>query len=163
LFLFQKSSPWQARWIKAKAHDGHNGEGGPSGGPLEPVEEVRVLAYDEAPASPEPGKGKHPTKGDVSLVVLRWDGTCATLAARDTATSPPATPKHAPVRYSEVDSSVQRSLLRDPDIKSKVELRDKACSNAESSDCQVAEQALSSLIVSKIRRGLKLSMPDVRP
>ncbi|MGC4063722.1 MAG: hypothetical protein QM784_03590 [Polyangiaceae bacterium] len=162
LFLFQKSSPWQARWIKAKDHDGHNGEGGPSGGPLEPVEEVRVMAYDETPAA-EQGKGKNAPKTNVSLVVLRWDGTCATIAARDTATAPPATPKHAVVRYSDLDASVQRSLSRDPDIKSKIDQREKTCTSATSPECQSVERELSSLIVNKIRRGLKLSMPDFRP
>ena len=164
LFLFQQKSPWQRRWVKAKGLEGKNGEGGPSGGELAYAEEVLLMAYDEPAPDTDAAKGKSKhKKADADIVVLRWDGTCASVKASDTATFQPGAQKHAIVDYTAIDSSVQRSLLRDTDIEGAVKQRQGACAAGASAECDKAHQDLSSLIVTKIRRGTKLSMPDNRP
>lgn len=152
LFLFQQKSPWQRRWIKAK------------GGALQFAEEVLLMAYEVPGKSEtvEAGKTKG-KKADAELVVLRWDGSCASLKASETVTFQPGAQKHAKVDYEALDTSVQRSLLRDPDLEGAVKQWEVACDGGASSECDKAHETLSSLIVTKVRRGLKLSMPDARP
>lgn len=164
LYLFQKSSPWQHRWVKAKGLDGQNGEGGPSGGELQFAEEVLVMAHD-VPATEGVG-AKNKTKGkqpEASLVVLRWDGTCSSIQASKAVTYQPGAQKNALVDYTKLDPAVQRSLLRDPDFEKSVTVWQKACEGGASSECEKSHQALSTLMVNKIRRGTKLGMPEERP
>jgi hypothetical protein len=166
LYLFQKASPWQHRWVKAKGLDGANGEGGPSGGELLFAEEVVVMAYDEPTAENADAKRKGAGKGkkaETSLVALRWDGTCATVKASEAVTFQPGAQKNALVDYTKLDFSVQRSLLRDAELEKGVAARQKACEGGASAACDSAHQALSALIVSRIRRGTKIGMPDERP
>ncbi len=167
LFLFQQKSPWQRRWVNAKAGlPAKNGEGGPAGGALEYAEELLVLAMDEAEqsASVHAGKkAKAAKKPDQVILALRWDGTCVSLKGSEAVTTMPGNPRHPPVNWSKLDLFVQRSLLRDASILRDANARDKACTEKGSPECQKAEQTLSNGIVTGIRRGVKLSMPEQRP
>ena len=162
LYLFQKSSPWQRRWVKINGLDGRNGEGGPSGGALQHAEEVLLMAYEEPPIEAS-GKASKSKKPDADIVVLRWDGTCASVKSSDAVTFQPAAQKHARVNYEKLDLSIQRSLLRDTEIDKGITERKSACEGGASENCEKADQTLSNLIVTKVRRGTKLSMPDQRP
>lgn len=167
LFLFQKQSPWQRRWVNAKAGlPAKNAEGGPAGGALEHGEELLVMAVDEpveSQGAESSKKAKKAKKPDPDVLVLRWDGSCATLKASEAVTYLPGNPKHPAVDWAKLDLSVQRSLLRDFEIRRGAEAQQKACTDKSSPDCQKAELALSNTLVNRIRGGVKLSMPEQRP
>jgi hypothetical protein len=186
LFLFQKQSPWQRRWVNVKTGlAAHNGEGGPEGGALQYAEELLIMAVDApAEAAAVTASDKQPKvakqsdraktsrsgkardaakKTDQSLLLLRWDGTCASLKESETVMVQPAIPKNPPVDWSKLDLSVKRSLLRDSELGRDAEACDKACGSAASLDCRKAQELLSTSIVKGIRRGIKLSMPEQRP
>lgn len=167
LFLFQQKSPWQRRWVSVKAGlPANNGQGGPAGGALEHAEELLVLAIDEPAESASVGAGKKakaPKKPDPDILALRWDGTCVSLKGSEAAATIPGNPRHPPVDWSQLDLFVRRSLLRDASIQRDATARDKACTEKGSPECQKAEQTLSNGIVTGIRRGVKLSMPEQRP
>lgn len=169
LFLFQKQSPWERRWVKSnQGHPAINGEGGPTGEALLPSEEVLVLAVTE-PADTtanesSPKKSTKPKKPDPEILALRWDGTCASLKASALTTRAPQNPTHPIINFSKLDPFVQSSLTRDSKIASEAAARDKACtSDAASSDCEMSEEMLSNSVVKAVRRGTKLSMPEERP
>lgn len=176
LYLFQKSSPWQRRWIKARGISAQAPGGKSGSGELQFAEEVLLMSLEESTspnatpdATPDAKNSKsraHKTaakQADAALIVLRWDGTCVEVPASSTATFQPGAQKHAPVNYEALDLSVQRSLLRDADIEKALAARKSACDGGASTACDEADQALSGLIVVKVRRGTKLSMPDSRP
>jgi hypothetical protein len=166
LFLFQKQSPWQRRWVNAKAGlPARNSEGGPAGGALVHGEELLVMAESEAAeASASTPRGKKSAKKpEPDILALRWDGTCVSLKGAETVTRMPAAPKNAAVEWAKLDPFVQRSLVREAALERDVAERDKACTSGASPDCQKAEQTLSISIVMHVRRGTKLSMPEQRP
>ena len=165
LFLFQKQSPWQRRWVSVKAGlPARNSEGGPAGAPLVHAEELLVVAVDEpsSVADSEPKRSGSKRK-DPELLALRWDGTCVSLRGSEAVTFLPGAPKHAPVDWSKLDPFVQRSLLREAEVERAFAVREQACSAKDSAECEKAERALSNAIVAQIRRGAKLSMPEQRP
>lgn len=167
LFMFQKQSPWQRRWVNAKAGlPAKNAEGGPAGGAIEHAEELLVVAVDEpAPPTPTDSRKKNTSakKPDPDILALRWDGTCASLKGSEVATYLPGDPTHPFVDWTKLDLFVQRSLLREAEIQRAVAARDKACADKGSVDCHKSEHALSNALVNHIRRGQKLSMPEHRP
>lgn len=167
LFMFQKQSPWERRWVKSnQGHPAINTEGGPAGDALLPNEEVLVLAVTESGATPaesSPKKGKG-AKSDPEILALRWDGTCGALKSSALTTRPPSNPTHPIVQWGKLDPFIQRSLLRESTISRDASMRDKACANDQSSsDCEMSEEILSNSVVKQVRRGAKLSMPEERP
>lgn len=168
LFLFQKQTPWQRRWVKPKEGvPARNGEGGPTGGALVHGEEVLVMAVDEpvsaAVEASSSRRSKSAKKPDPDILALRWDGTCVSLKGSEAVTHLPGKPKNPQVDWTKLDLFVQRSLAREAEIRRGVEAREQACAAATSADCQKAEEALSNSIVASVRRGAKLSMPEQRP
>jgi hypothetical protein len=164
LFLFQKQSPWQRRWVNAKAGlPAKNAEGGPAGGALPHAEELLVMAVDEPAATNVDKKVKAAKKPEPDVLALRWDGTCVSLKGSDAVTYQAGNPKHPFVDWTKLDLFVQRSLLRDTEIQRDVSTQEKACTEKPSPECQKSVEALSNTIVTRIRRGVKLSMPEQRP
>lgn len=169
LFLFQKQSPWERRWVKSnQGHPAINAEGGPAGEALLPSEEVLVLAVAEPAEASAADSGAKKTakakKPDPEILALRWDGSCASLKASALTTRAPQQPTHPIVQFSKLDPFVQRSLTRDSKLASEAAGRDKACANdAASSDCEMSDEMLSNSVVKAVRRGTKLSMPEERP
>lgn len=171
LYLFQKQTPWQRRWVKPKeGHPAINTEGGPAGGALLYGEELLVVAATEpagaaaeAPGGKKGKKGKKPPKPDPEILALRWDGTCASLKASYLTSTPSKSSTHPLVRWGDIDLSVQRSLLREPAIAQEVKSWEKACIQIATAECELAKEMLSNSIVNHVRRGTKLSTPDKRP
>lgn len=169
LFLFQKQSPWERRWVKSnQGHPAINAEGGPTGEALLPSEEVLVLAVTDPAettvAEPAPKTSSKAKKPDPEILALRWDGSCASLKASALTTRAPQNPTHPIVHFNKLDPFVQRSLARESKLASEAAARDKACANdAASSDCEMSDEMLSNSVVKAVRRGTKLSMPEERP
>lgn len=168
LYLFQKQTPWQRRWVKLKeGHPAINAEGGPAGKALLFGEELLVMAITEpagsAAEAPAGKRGKKAKKPDPEVLALRWDGTCASLKASNLTNKQPKSWTHPLVRWGDIDLSVQRSLLREPAIAQEVKGWEKACIHIATSECEIANEMLSNSIVNHVRRGTKLSTPDKRP
>ncbi len=157
LYLFQKSTPWVRVWTKGRDLVALNAFGGPTGEALRPNEELLLLARrDSEVASTD--------KGVLRSDYLRWDGSCVTLAKKDVASAPLATPRHASVHVEALEPSLVRALMRDDKIRAAAEERDQKCvASADDPDCVKAREAVESRAVGAIHGGLKLPMPQKRP
>src|SRR4029077_14640445 len=74
-------------------------------------EEVILLTH-----SGGPGPGEMQVSGMGGYEVLRWDGTCATLAAEEVALRAPNALRHAPFEWGWIDANIQKVLLENEGI-----------------------------------------------
>jgi hypothetical protein len=99
--------------------------------------------------------------------VLRWDGTCATLADGELALRAPITPRHASFAWQYIDTSIQEALLANQSIDLARKAQRKHCQGASfgrrSASCIEADAKLNERIVLAVRTGMHLPAPDRIP
>jgi hypothetical protein len=161
--LFEKSSPFTRGYIRVKSMHPVNTLGGPSGTTdLTFGEEVLILTRTGGG-----GPGGMQMSGMGGYDVLRWDGTCATLADGELARYAPITPRHAPFAWQYIDTNIQEALLENQGIDLARKAQRKHCQGASfgtrSASCVEADAKLNERIVLAVRTGMSLPAPDRLP
>lgn len=162
LLLMSKESPFTRMYLRGET-DGWNADGGAS-------TRARLLFDEEILVL----KRRGPATGGIvvgssggSYLVLRWDGNCFTLEDGELTTKRPPSPKHGPLPFRFYSETTKHALLERPKILAAYQARGKECKGATSGDvsksCERADAALSAVIVSEVRGGLAIPMPDVLP
>jgi hypothetical protein len=162
LAMFEKSSPWQRKWVNVGTLEAVNAFGGSaSGGPLTFGEEVVLLRSQQAG-----GQGMQVSGGE-DIEVLRWNGTCVTVRQSELVEYVPGLPKHAPIVWNYLDEPTQDALLTKKNIQSAREQQRRECKGSSKRDvspsCDKASNALDGAIVIAVRKGMTLPMPEKRP
>jgi len=162
LAMFEKSSPWQRKWVNVAALEAVNAFGGSaSGGPLTFGEEVVLLRSQQA------GSQGMQMSGGEDVEVLRWNGTCVTVRQSELVEYVPGLPKHAPMVWNYLDEPTQDALLAKKNIANAREQQRRECRGSSKRDvsasCEKASSALDSAIVIAVRKGMALPTPEKRP
>jgi hypothetical protein len=155
IVLFEKRARWTRGYIRMKEVDAVNTLGGPAGeNKLVFAEEVIILSYRSG------ASGGMAVSGAGSYDVLRWDGTCATLADHELVTWVPATPQNAPITWKYLDESIQQALLQNSRVRAARDEHRRECRGASvgtlSESCERAVKKLNESIVTTVRAGLTL-------
>jgi predicted small lipoprotein YifL len=161
MVMFEKSSPWTRGYMRAKT-EAHNASGGLSGeGFLIPGEEVIILRVRQLP------EGGMQVSGAGGWDVLRWDGTCATVASGEMGLEPFGELKAAKVTYRFIDDSIREALRADDAVTEAYRNRRKHCRGATmgevSAACETWDAKLAAAVVSAVRNGIDLPDPDKLP
>jgi hypothetical protein len=158
VYLFQKSLPWEKRYLTRKTEAVNASGGATREGWLEFDEEVLILKLRKAPAG-----GMQVSGASESYDALRWDGSCVTLSGEEVTASVPPAPKSAFVTWRFLDDNIQEALKEDEKIRDVYRLRTKECKGQNqgevSKGCVKADKQLSELVVGWVRRGGKLPPP----
>jgi len=162
LAMFEKSSPWQRKWVNVAALEAVNAFGGSaSGGPLTFGEEVVLLRSQQA------GSQGMQMSGGEDVEVLRWNGTCVTVRQSELVEYVPGLPKHAPIVWNYLDEPTQDALLSKQNIANAREQQRRECRGSSKRDvspsCEKASSALDGAIVVAVRKGMTLPTPEKRP
>lgn len=161
--LFEKGSPYSRGYVRARTVQAVNTLGGPSSdAPLRFDEEVVILTQ-----SAPPGADAMQVSGMGGYEVLRWDGTCATLAGGELTRKKPPRPGHAPFEWQLLDTGLQEALLATPEVKGARSNHKKQCKGASfgrrTPECAAAEDTLQDTIVRVVRSGVALPPPERMP
>jgi hypothetical protein len=161
--LFEKSSPFSRGYVRSREVKSVNTQGGPASDiALRFGEEVVILTHTGGP-----GANEMQVSGMGGYDVLRWDGTCATLADEELALRPPVAPRHAPFAWRYIDGNIQAALLTEPSIEAARKLHRKHCHGISlgriSAACVKAEAELNDSITTAVRTGIALPTPERMP
>jgi hypothetical protein len=161
--LFEKSSPFSRGYVRSRRIKAVNTLGGPaSDADLSFGEEVLILTHSGGPRA-----GEMQVSGMGGYEVLRWDGTCATVAEEELALRAPTAPRHAPFEWQWIDENIQKALLADEAIGEARRRHRKHCHGVtlgqRSAACIDAEAQLGERIVVALRSGMSLPVPDRMP
>jgi hypothetical protein len=163
IHLFEKSSPYSRGYVTRRDIQAVNTLGGPSSDvTLNVGEEVLILSH-----SGGPGAGEMQVSGMGGYDVLRWDGTCATLADGELALRPPQRPRHGPLDWRYIDTNIQKALLENAIIGEARREQRKHCHGVTvgrvSAACAKADARFYELLVATVRAGIELPEPERLP
>jgi hypothetical protein len=163
LVMFSGGTPWTRAYVAVREIDPVNAFGGMAGGdPLVLDEEVIVLFARSS------NLGGMQVSGTGSYQVLRWNGTCATLAEGELRTQRPGRPKYAKVTWRYLEAAMREALRKDQRIVDAYRARRKECKGATmgtvSDKCEKYDKQLTELIVEVVRSGsIDLPTPQKLP
>jgi len=164
--MFNRSAPWQHAYVRVKDVMPFNSLGGPSAHMrLDFLEEVLLLRERQ------PKKQQQQMMildAPVSYDVLRFDGTCATLAEDEFMTKKPLIrPHYAPVIWQQIDTRVRLALAENPKISEAAEVQNSACQGTflagGGETCRDATQGLTRAIMTVLSEGVALPLPSKLP
>lgn len=158
LALFQKETPFTRGYLSREV-DGWNASGGGSSREKVPFdEEVLVLRVRAVP------KGAMQMSGQGGFDVLRWDGSCISLATEEMTQKKPPRARHAAIPFRYLGEKTQLALLANEKVKTTYEARRKECKGVTSGEvsakCEKLDKELSSVIVDFVRGGGAVPRPD---
>jgi hypothetical protein len=160
LVMFRKGTPWVRRYVKQQEVEPRNTAGGPSSdAKLVAGEEVILLKRHG-------GGGGVEVSGSTDYDSLRWDGSCASLSDLELSVHPSGVTKNAPIVWKFLESGMQQALEQDPSIGKARDSWGKACGGKAAGAGRACEQAnrnLNSAIVSAVRSGMDLPVPERIP
>ena len=160
LKMFGKESPWTRRWLRGDV-EAWNASGG--------LSSTEKLVFDEevlVMSRRVQNKGAMQVSGSGGgYDVLRWDGSCASLADGEITSRAPPRSKHAKIPWRNLGEPVRRALLADPKILERDEERRKQCKGLGdvSKPCVKAEAQLTTAIVDYVRKGGAVPDPERAP
>ncbi len=162
LYLFGNGLPFTRGYLTRKTQ-AWNAEGGASDNTfLEFDEEVLLLVERSADTG-----GMQVSGAGGSYEALRWNGSCVTLAKEEVTLDKPPAPKVAKVEWRFLDDNIQAALREDATINKAVSTRRNECKGAVSGDvslaCVKADDRLTDVLVSYLRKGGKLPVPSKLP
>jgi hypothetical protein len=161
LYLFGKGQPWSRGYIRVEELDALNTYGGPVSGHLTYGEEVLIVGRRGGRGS----KGVQ-VSGGGGYQVLRWDGTCATLADHEIVKYQPRTPGGAPITWKYLAEATRESLLADEGIVKARESHREKCHGVRFGHdraCDRASERLDDRIRVAVRSGLQVPVPERLP
>jgi hypothetical protein len=157
LAFFRKGTPFSRGYL-AKNVQAWNASGGASS--------ADKLAFDEEVVvllSRQNETGIQVSGASGSYDVLRWDGTCATLASEELTRTPPPSAKHAKVLWKDLPDATQAALLADEAIAKLNKERRNECKGASMGDvsakCVKLVDKQSDAIVAFVRAGGEVPLP----
>jgi len=162
LTMFEKHSPWKRLYLKAEyleavnAHDKHL-----TAAPIVFGEEVIVIGDRSASSG-----GKVQVSGS-DIDVLRWDGTCATVAREMFVTTMMPEVKAPPISWRHLGGNLRGALLTSKYVKMAHTREKEVCQGERASDpspaCEKARRMLNDSITVAVRGGISLPTPDELP
>lgn len=160
--MFEKHTPWQRLYLRSETLEAVNAYGDRAvSSPLVFGEEVIVL---RGVALPKTGKLQI-SSSDID--VLRWDGTCATVAREYFSTTRMAEITQAPIPWRYLEDEFQEALLRSKYVAMAHEKHRSACKGTRSAAaepaCQKAVDKLTDAIGVAVRGGMNLPTPVKLP
>lgn len=163
LTMFAKDSPWTRGYLTRDTQAWNASGGESSSDKLVYDEEVLVLAHKEADNG-----GMVVSGSSGGYDVLRWDGTCASLAGEElTLKVPPNRAKAAKIPWKSLDLKVRDALGADEKIGKIDATRRKECKGVTLGDvtdkCQKATEQLGVAVVDFVRKGGALPPPGKLP
>lgn len=163
IYMMKKGQPWTRRFVRVEEAHAVNAVSGRQGeSKLMFGEEVLVLRYRTGGA-----RGAMQVSGMEGYEVLRWDGTCATLAEGELiAWMPPKQIRHSVLSWRDLGTRYQRALLRDERIARAKQAHRDECHGASlgrSRSCLKAVESLNGAIAAAVRGGIELPVPDRIP
>jgi hypothetical protein len=163
LAMFAKDSPWTRGYLTRDTQAWNASGGESSSDKLVFDEEVLVLAHKEADTG-----GMVVSGSSGGYDVLRWDGTCASLAGEElTLKVPPNRAKAAKIPWKSLDLKIRDALTADEKIGKIDAARRKECKGVTLGDvsdkCEKADRQLSVAIVDFVRKGGALPPPGKLP
>jgi len=161
--MFERTAPWKHAFVKVKEVAPVNSLGGPTAHvQLEFLEEVLLLRDREVKL--------RQSIVDVpnSYDVLRFDGTCATLAEDEFMTKKPyVRPRYAPIIWQQIDADMRQALTHSPKVDQAAEAQTAACRGSflagGGEPCKDATQQLARAIVTALGEGMQLPPPSNLP
>jgi len=159
--MFEKSSPWTRVYIRQEEVEAVNTQGGPSSDQKLVFGEEIILLEDTTANS----SGIQVSGG--GYFVLRWDGTCATVAPYEVVDYAPGALKNAPVVWRYLDAPLREALLQKPNIKNAYSLEREECHGARPGQggptCERARRLLNTHLTLAVRSGMNLPEPERLP
>lgn len=160
--LFEKSTPWERRYVKVESIDPVNTYGGAiTSEPLVFTEEV-LLLHRQSSA----GDGLQ-VSGASDVDVLRWDGTCVTVRDEYLALHRTPTIENATVTWRYLDEPTQQGLLSAKYVHVRYTQQRDACRKSSATNltpaCEKATEKLNDAITVAVRGGLELPPPGALP
>lgn len=161
LAFFKKGTPFTRMYMSHPVEKPWNSHGAASEEKLAFDEEVIILISHQNKSSIQvSGAGG-------SYDVLRWDGTCATLATDEVRSILPPKALNATVRWQDLGEDIQAALLKDEALAKLNKLRRDECKGATigsvTDKCVKAVDKLSAAIVSHVRGGGDIPVPAKLP
>lgn len=162
LVLFRKGSPFTRGYMTRKTKAWNASGGASDNAELEFDEEVIVLRHRAAPAG-----GIQVSGAGGGFDALRWNGSCVTLAKEELTLRLPPKAKNSKVEFRWLDDGIQEALRSDPKVDAAYKARRKECQGATmgtvSAKCEKADAKLSEAIVSYVRDGGDVPIPQKLP
>lgn len=162
LSLFAKGTPFTRAYL-TRDTDAWNASGGASSGDKLLFDEEVLILYRRVP---ETG-GMVVSGAGGGYDVLRWDGTCASLAAEEVRLQVPPKPKFAPIPWKSLDQKTREALQADEKLGKIIAERRKECKGATmgsvSLKCEKVDKQMSLGIVEFVRNGGSLPAPEPLP
>jgi hypothetical protein len=160
--MFEKHSPWQRLYLKAVTLESVNAYGDRStASPMVFGEEVLVL---RGVSQPRAGN-LQVSSSDID--VLRWDGTCATVARELFSTTRMPNVVQAAISWRFLEDPFQQALLSSKYVAMTYERYRATCKGSSAtgtnSQCQRATEKLNEAISVAVRGGLALPTPAKLP
>jgi hypothetical protein len=162
IYMFQKGSVWTRGYLTRKT-EAVNASGGKSGeGYLEFDEEVLVMRKRAADYG-----GMQVSGAMGGWDVLRWDGTCATLAGEELTLNRAPSPKAAKVIFRFLDDNVKDALRKNSKLDEIYLAHRKECKGATmgevSKKCETLDKKFADTIVQVVRGGIEIPVPEKLP
>jgi hypothetical protein len=163
VYLMRKDQPWSRRYVRVEEAHAINAVTGRQGeSKLLFGEEVLVLRYRTGMTL-----GAMQVSGMEGYEVLRWDGTCATLAEGELiAWVPPKQTRHSVLSWRHLGNDYRRALLRDEQIAAAERTHRDECRGAKlgrSASCLKAVESLNGAVEAAVHAGIALPVPREIP
>jgi hypothetical protein len=163
LLMLAKGTPWARGYLRVKSVEAWNASGGVSSSDkLVFEEEFIILSHREAAAG-----GIQVSGAGGGYDVLRWDGTCASLADEEVMLNV-NNPGHAKIPWKSYEDKTRDALLADEKVNKWYTERRKECKGATMGDvslkCVKADEALGKAVAEFVRsKGGSLPTPAKLP
>lgn len=162
LILFAKDSPWTRGYLTRDVQAWNASGGASSTDKLVFDEEVLVLFHREADQG-----GVVVSGAGGGYEVLRWDGSCASLAGEELTLKRPPKAKSARVVWKSLSLAVRDALAADERVGAKLAAQRKECKGVTfgsvSDKCVRADAALGAGVVEYVRNGGVVPRPAALP
>jgi hypothetical protein len=163
LVMFSGGTPWTRAYLAVREVEPVNAFGGLAGGENLVLDEEVIVLFAKLQ-----GPGGMQVSGAGSYQVLRWNGTCATLAEGELRMQRPGRPKFAKVTWRYLGDEMRQALRQDERIVEAYRNRRKECRGATmgkvSDKCEKYDKQLTQLVVDVVRSGeIDLPTPQKLP
>ena len=162
LIFFRKGSPFTRAYLRGAVEAWNASGGSSSADKLAFDEEVIVLLERKQDAG-----GMQVSGAGGGFDVLRWDGSCATLAPEEITFNLPPKPKNAKLSFKDLGDTTQEVLLKNEKIAKLNADRRKECKGATmgevSAKCVKLVDQLSDLVAGYVREGGEIPTPTKLP
>jgi hypothetical protein len=162
LYLFGNGFPFTKGYLTRKTQAWNAAGGASDNSYLEFDEEVLLLVERAADKN-----GMQVSGAGGGYEALRWNGNCVTLAKEEVTLDKPPAPKATKIDFRFLDDNIQEALRKDEQVNAAYLARRKECKGATSGEvslkCVKADAALSDTVISYLRKGGELPVPQKLP